>query len=40
MNEDTPEQAAIKRLMSHRLPIDDEALARTEWLDIVEGTHG
>lgn len=39
MNENTPEQAAIKKLMSHRLAIDDETLARMEWLEIVEGTH-
>lgn len=40
MNDDTPEQAAIKRLMSHRLSLQDETAARTEWLQIVEGTHG
>lgn len=39
MNETTPEQSAIKRLMSHRLSVEDENIARTEWLQIVEGTH-
>ena len=39
MNDDTPEQAAIKKLMSHRLSTEDGAVARTEWLQIVEGIH-
>jgi 2-phospho-L-lactate transferase CofD len=39
MNENTPEQAAIKKLMGHRLPIDNDRSARIEWLEIVEGTH-
>ena len=39
MNDTTPEQSAIKRLMSHRLCTEDEAIARSEWLQIVEGTH-
>jgi hypothetical protein len=39
MNDATPEQAAIKKLMSHRLSTDDGNAARTEWLEIVEGTH-
>jgi hypothetical protein len=39
MNDTTPEQSAIKRLMSHRLSVEDEHVARTEWLQIVEGTH-
>jgi hypothetical protein len=39
MNHATPEQAAIKKLMSHRLSTDDGNAARTEWLEIVEGTH-
>ena len=39
MNDTNPEQSAIKRLMSHRLSILDEKIARTEWLEIVEGTH-
>jgi hypothetical protein len=40
MNDDTPEQAAIKKLMSYRLSLDDESEARMEWLEIVEGGHG
>jgi hypothetical protein len=40
MNDGTPEQAAIKKLMSYRLSLDDETDARTEWLQIVEGGHG
>ena len=39
MNDGTPEQAAIKKLMSHRLSVEDGNLAKTEWLQIVEGTH-
>ena len=39
MNDITPEQSAIKKLMSHRLSSDDGTLAKTEWLQIVEGTH-
>ena len=39
MNDTTPEQTAIKRLMSHRLSVKDVNVARTEWLQIVEGTH-
>ena len=39
MNDSTPEQSAIKKLMSHRLSSEDGTLARTEWLEIVEGTH-
>lgn len=39
MNDSTPEQAAIKKLMSHRLSLDDDSAARMEWLQIVEGTH-
>ena len=39
MNDITPEQSAIKKLMSHRLSSDDGTFARTEWLEIVEGTH-
>jgi len=39
MNDTTPEQAAIKKLMSHRLSMEDDNVARTEWLQIVEGTH-
>jgi hypothetical protein len=39
MNDATPEQAAIKKLMSHRLSTEDGAVARTEWLQIVEGIH-
>jgi hypothetical protein len=39
MNDATPEQAAIKKLMSHRLSLEDGNLAKTEWLQIVEGTH-
>lgn len=39
MNDATPEQAAIKKLMSHRLSAADANAARTEWLEIVEGTH-
>ena len=39
MSDTTPEQSDIKNLLSHRLCADDDAIARTEWLDIVEGTH-
>ena len=39
MNDATPEQSAIKTLMSYRLTVKDGALARAEWLEIVEGTH-
>ena len=39
MNDTTPEQSAIKRLMSHRLSVENDNVARTEWLQIVEGTH-
>jgi len=39
MNDSTPEQSAIKKLMSHRLSVDDGTIARMEWLQIVEGTH-
>jgi hypothetical protein len=39
MNDATPEQSAIKKLMSHRLSSEDGTLARSEWLEIVEGTH-
>jgi 2-phospho-L-lactate transferase/gluconeogenesis factor (CofD/UPF0052 family) len=39
MNDGTPEQAAIKKLMSYRLSRHDGNAARTEWLEIVEGMH-
>jgi hypothetical protein len=39
MNDATPEQAAIKKLMSHRLSTEDGAVPRTEWLQIVDGIH-
>ena len=39
MDDSTEEQAAIKRLMSHRLSVDNGVNARSEWLEIVEGTH-
>jgi len=39
MNDATLEQAAIKKLMSHRLSSEDGTVARTEWLQIVEGIH-
>ncbi|KXJ89059.1 hypothetical protein Micbo1qcDRAFT_14043 [Microdochium bolleyi] len=33
-----PERASLKELFNHRLP-EDHALARAEWLDIVESRH-
>ncbi|KAH7035877.1 uncharacterized protein B0I36DRAFT_97559 [Microdochium trichocladiopsis] len=33
-----PERASLKELFNHRLP-EDHALARSEWLDIVESRH-
>jgi len=39
MNDSAPEQAAIKKLMSHRLSSEDGAVARTEWLQIEDGIH-
>jgi len=39
MEDSTEEQTAIKRLMSHRLSVDNGIHARSEWLEIVEGTH-
>ena len=39
MNDATPEQSAIKKLMSYRLSVEDGNQARMEWLQIVEGTH-
>lgn len=36
--DDGEETQAIKRLFNHRLP-KDYAVARSEWLDIVEATH-
>ncbi|GAB7358093.1 hypothetical protein MBLNU230_g0254t1 [Neophaeotheca triangularis] len=37
--EDGPEAAAIKHFFNHRLPRDNYAAARAEWLDIVEAVH-
>jgi hypothetical protein len=39
MSDTTPQQSDIKNLLSHRLCADDDTTARTEWLEIVEGTH-
>lgn len=39
MSDIKPEQSDIKKLLSHRLCAYDEAIARTEWSEIVEGTH-
>lgn len=39
MNDATPEHGSIKKLMSHRLSTEDGTVARTEWLQIVEGIH-
>ena len=39
MNDATREQAGIKKLMSYRLCIENDAIARSEWLQLVEGIH-